>query len=349
MNIKGYNRLRILSWIVIAYLLLALGWWSVLLFIKNRDAFLAKSQLLKIGMIAKGQIHNDEAFLATAEYQELKRWYRHQELMIFGEALFFMVSLILGIWLINKGYNDVLRASRQQRNFLLSITHELKSPLASIRLVLETLERRTLPPPRRKTLIERALSETERLDELVNNLLLSARLDASWQPVFETCNLLEKAQKLLNQYQARFAQIQFQLHASPALPPIQADCQALEMALRNLLENATKYAPQSKQIELSLALKETEKTLVISLSDQGPGIPDWEKKRIFDKFYRVGNEETRTTKGTGLGLYIVRQIVHAHGGQIDVMDNYPSGARFVIKIPIHPTDKKTKNNAHSIG
>ncbi len=328
-------RLRLLYWIVTAYLLLALGWWSVLLFVKNRDAFLAKAELLKIGMVAEGLVHTDEEFLQTPQYQTLERQYRHQEIMIFGEGLFFMLTLLIGIWMINRGYNDVLRAARQQRNFLLSITHELKSPLAGIRLVLETLQRRPLPPERQQPLLSRALAETDRLNDLVNNLLLSARLDTSWQPVLEPCDLAGRAATLIDQLQQRHPERILTLDTPEALPAIRADCDAMEIVLRNLIENALKYAPASTPIEVIIATEEG-KHVLIEVRDHGPGVPDEEKERIFEKFYRVGNEDTRSAKGTGLGLYIVHQIVRAHGGTIEVADNPPRGARFIIKLPIRP-------------
>lgn len=333
------KRVRLLQWIVTAYLLLALGWWSVLLFVKNRDAFLAKAELLKIGMVAEGLVHTDEEFLQSEPYLELERQYRHQEVMIFSEGLFFMITLLIGIWMINRGYNDILRAARQQRNFLLSITHELKSPLASIRLVLETLERRPLPPERQHPLIERALAETDRLNDLVNNLLLSARLDTSWQPVLEPCDVAGSAARLVDELQQRHPDRMLVLHTPEALPVLQADCDAMEIVLRNLLENALKYAPAPSPVELSIQTDPAGKQLVIEVRDEGPGVPDEEKSRIFEKFYRPGNEETRASKGTGLGLYIVRQIVTAHGGTIEVVDNKPHGARFIIKLPVPPPTK----------
>ncbi|MFQ5486260.1 MAG: hypothetical protein ACE5DO_13125, partial [Desulfobacterales bacterium] len=123
---------------------LAFTWWAVLLFANNRATFSAKSDLLKMNMMANGRIKNEVEFEQTKTYKNLKRKYISQERMIFGEALVFVVTLFAGLWFINKSYHREVVSSLQRRNFLLSITHELKSPIASIRLILETMVKRDL-------------------------------------------------------------------------------------------------------------------------------------------------------------------------------------------------------------
>ncbi len=139
---------------------MAFTWWTVLLFTKNRDAFKAKSELNQVILAAKGEIKSKEEFLISQDYQFLKKKYQSQEWMIAGEAVFFVVSLIIGVWLINRGYNKEVNAAEQRRNFLLSITHELKSPIASIRLVLETFLKRSLKGEQIDKLGTAALKET---------------------------------------------------------------------------------------------------------------------------------------------------------------------------------------------
>jgi signal transduction histidine kinase len=104
------------------------------------------------------------------------------------------------------------------------------------------------------------------------------------------------------------------------------------MALNNLLENAVKYTPADKPVTISLQLKNN--SAVIQIADNGPGIPDAEKGKVFNKFYRIGNEETRKSKGTGLGLYLTSKIIKQHNGKIAVMDNVPSGCIFEIMLPV---------------
>ena len=329
---KKYSRLRMLSYAVILYLILAFTWWSVLLFIKNRDAFRAKAELLQLVTAAEGRYPTEEAFLQSPPYLALQDKYYRQEWMILGEAAVFVVTLIIGIWLINRGYNKEILATRQRRNFLLSITHELKSPIASIRLVLETLRKRQLPADKADQLQDSAIKEVDRLNKLVNDLLLSARLETAYRPVFEEVDLTQLLREVADSMERRFPGAHLHLQTEEAVLLPRADRLGLTSVIQNLIENAIKYSEGPARIALELSRDNRE--VLFAVADQGIGIPDREKERIFDKFYRVGNEDTRKTKGTGLGLYIVRQIVLAHHGRIEVSDNQPQGTIFRIWIPV---------------
>ena len=329
---KTNIRLRLLSYGVIAYMLLAFLWWSVLLFNKNRDTFQAKSELLKIGMIAEGTISNPQELLDSPRYQRLSNAYRRQEWMIMGEGLFFIITLIIGIWLINRGYNTQVQAAQQRRNFLLSITHELKSPIASVRLVLETFKKRQLKPEMFSKLTDNGLKETERLNNLVNDLLLSAKLDTDYQPHFEPLILDELLASLIEKLEAKYPSAIFSFSCEDDIPVIEADKTGMNSVTINLMENAVKYSSGVPKIDISL--RQIGENIELKIADSGMGISNKEKKKIFDKFYRIGNEDTRATKGTGLGLYIVQQTVKAHRGEIRVSDNEPQGTVFTIVLPV---------------
>lgn len=337
------SRLRLLSYGVIAYMLLAFAWWSVLLFIKNQDAFRAKRDLLKIGMVAEGIVENDAEFRQQEAYKELVQQYRAQEWMILGEASVFVISLVIGVWLINRSYNKEVMAARQQRNFLLSITHELKSPIASIKLVLETLGRRSLKPEQFQKMINNALNDTDRLNALVSDLLLSARLESAYQPYREEVDLQALVQDLIHQMENKYPQVEFVFLLDDPVPKIPGDKAGLTSVALNLLENAVKYSADAPQVEARLYRQEDQ--IIMEIADNGIGVDEREKKRIFEKFYRVGNEDTRKTKGTGLGLYIVDQIVRAHNGRIDVRDNHPRGTIFHIELPVQPVTAKEQTKA----
>lgn len=321
-----------LSYVVIAYMLLAFTWWSVLLYEKNQDAFYAKRELLLIGMVAEGKVNNSEAFRETPEYLDLKQKYEAQKYMIMGEAAVFVVSLLIGLYLINRGYNKEMMAARQRRNFLLSITHELKSPIASIRLVLETMKRRgSLKPALQKKLVTNALTDTERLNGLVNDLLLSAKLESAYQPHKENIDLSELLEDLIGKLRQKYSAVDFTYSQDGNIPYLYGDKTGMTSVAINLLENAVKYSQDPVRIDTNLYFQDDE--IILDIADNGIGIDDKEKKKIFEKFYRVGNEDTRKTKGTGLGLYIVAEIVRAHNGRIQVVDNQPTGTRFRIHLP----------------
>lgn len=324
-------RLRLLSNVVIAYMLIAFTWWTVLLYTKNRDAFFAKAHSLQLVMAAEKKIQNSSEFNATPEFQALQTQYQRQEWMIFGEALFFIISLVIGIYLINRGYNNEMVAAQERRNFLLSITHELKSPLASIRLVLDTFRKRELKTAQIHQLSGTALEETERLTSLVEDLLLAAKLETTYQPVWEPIHPTEITGNLVQKMVDKFPNANFNFHHDNEIPQISADKTGFTSILINLMENAVKYSPSPAKIDIHLSKKE--KGIFLKIADQGFGITDKEKKKIFKKFYRIGNEDTRSTKGTGLGLYIVKEIVEAHHGNISVENNAPKGTVFNIFIP----------------
>ena len=331
-------RIRLLSYMVIAYMMMAFAWWSVLLYTKNGDAFAAKRDKMRLIMVAEGAVQSEEAFLTSEAYLELKKQYERQEYMILGEAGVIILTLLIGMYLINRAYHKEMEAARQQRNFLLSITHELKSPIASIRLVLETFQRRNLPEEKSKRLTRNALVETERLNGLVSDLLLSAKLENAYQPFEELLDLPQILEDWIETLEAKYPDAQFHFDKRSAISLFRGDRTGMTSVMLNLMENAVKYSSQTPDIEVSL--EQTKDGLILKFVDQGIGIPDSEKPQVFGKFYRIGNEDTRKTKGTGLGLYIVHQILEAHNGSISVEDNHPQGSAFRIELPTDRLEQK---------
>ena len=327
------NQLRIISYLVIFYMLLAFSWWTVLLHTKNRDAFLAKNELLKLSLIAKNEIKNEEEFLKNSFHIELRDAYKRQEWMILGEASVFVLSLLIGIVFINRGYHKEILAAKQSSNFLLSITHELKSPIASIRLGFETLQRKKLSEEQSHVLLKNGINDTDRLNNLVSDLLLSARLESTYQlntELFSLEILIEECVQLLKQ---KFPTAILKVNLIQEMPEILADYSAIRSVIINLLENAVKYSDSVP--EINIGLTSNNERCNIEISDNGIGIDQSERKKIFEKFYRVGNEDQRKTKGTGLGLYIVDQIVRAHNGSITVSSNQPKGTIFNVILPLN--------------
>ena len=324
--------LRLLSHFVVVYMLLAFTWWSVLLYTKNKDAFDAKTEFLKLVMIAEHKVHNQDEFLKTVEYKNLATQYKKQEWMILGEAIVFVFSLVLAIWFINRGYNKEMRAAQQRRNFLLSITHELKSPIASIKLILQTFQKRVLQQEQKDKLLTSAVKEADRLNNLVNDLLLAAKIETTYQLNVERINLSQLLENLIKDLKVKFPDVNFNYKPDNANIFIEGDKLGITSVMLNLMENAVKYSPKPAQIFISM--NQLDNNVNLEIADLGIGIADDEKKKIFDQFYRIGNEDTRETKGTGLGLFIVKQVVKAHHGSINILDNQPHGSIFRILLPL---------------
>lgn len=253
-----------------------------------------------------------------------KRW-----VMISSEGAVFIGLLLLGIVQIRRTFKKESELAERQKNFLLSVTHELKSPIASAKLQLQTLAKRELAKEKQQEIISNAIQDTDRLNNLVENILLAAKIDNSIVSIHKenidlsayiTENMAQMIQ-LFNYKQQVKLDIEKGIHKS-------IDKTTFPSIIINLFENAIKYSGAESTITLSLKNKNGE--VVLSVADEGLGISDNDKKNIFKKFYRVGSEETRKTKGTGLGLYIAKHIVEQHNGTIEVKDNSPKGSVFEV-------------------
>lgn len=250
-------------------------------------------------------------------------------LMVVGEGTVFLLILFIGFLQVRRSFWREVAVARQQRNFLLSVTHEMNSPLASIKLYLQTLLKRNLSEEKQESIIRNALYDVERQSKLVQNILLATQADnSSYQLVLEEMDLEEVVRQVVHVHQA-FQTHQIEL-TSQSLP-IQTDRAAMESILHNLLENARKYSPKGTKI--SVSVKKHESQVELSVADEGPGIPHTEQNQVFEKFYRIGNEDTRKTKGTGLGLYLVRFFTQALSGSIRLKNLSPNGTRFTLLFP----------------
>jgi len=253
-----------------------------------------------------------------------KRW-----IMISGEGIVFIGILFSGIFQIRKTFKREEELSKQQQNFLLSVTHELKSPIASAKLQLQTLQKHELSREKQREILANAIADTDRLNTLVENILLAAKIENSIDWLHrENDNLSEFITDRMKQAIASFSYKQNIVLNIEAGINMNFDRTTFSSIILNLFENAAKYSPADSTITVSL--KKQNHKIMLSVADQGAGIPDNEKVNIFRKFYRVGNEETRKTKGTGLGLYIVNYLVKQHDGIISVKNNTPEGSVFEV-------------------
>lgn len=254
-----------------------------------------------------------------------------QVTMIVGEGTVFLLLLLIGIYKIKQAQDKETALNNQQKNFFLSITHELKTPIAATKLQLQTLQKQKLTEEMQQSLITNALIETERLNALIDNVLLASRLDAG-EFAFKTAkqNLSELITGILNRYYKKeiiAGEIKLKIDENIFG---EVDENAFPSIITNLVDNALKYSPNQKDIFIEL-LSEKD-ACVLAIKDKGCGISNDHKEKIFNKFFRAGNEETRNTKGTGLGLYIVSYIANKHNAELTVKDNSPKGSIFEIRF-----------------
>lgn len=277
-------------------------------------------------------LQGESAVEVVAKGTELNDKLRKRWIMIAGEGSVFLGVLILGIFQVRKTFKKEKELAFRQKNFLLSVTHELKSPIASTKLQLQTLQKHELHRDKQLEILSNAISDTNRLNNLVENILLAARIDNGTYPLHkERYNLSEYILEGMNQTLASAGVKQkVILDINPGIY-MEIDRTNFPSIILNLFENASKYSPEDSTITISL--KKREDKIYLSVSDQGTGITDEDKKNIFLKFYRSGNEETRKSKGTGLGLYIVSYLVEQHNGSVSVRDNAPKGSVFEVVYP----------------
>ncbi|MBK0377807.1 sensor histidine kinase [Mucilaginibacter segetis] len=251
--------------------------------------------------------------------------------MILGEGSMFIIVFSAGAYFLHKSINEERKLHEQKKNFLLSVTHELKSPLASIKILLQTIQKRDLSKVQILDFVDKSLMDIERLDDMVENMLLASKIDnRSYTYPKAQFNLSVLVDSIVNRLQITKCDCNQQIINAEIEPKIQitGDKFALTSVVTNLVENAVKYSKPCEVVTVRLFSKD--ERVFLQVADHGIGIADNEKSRIFDRFYRVGSEDTRNTKGTGLGLYIVREVLDKHQASIKVKDNVPTGSIFEV-------------------
>ena len=251
-------------------------------------------------------------------------------LMVLSEGLVFFILLLVGLWYIRKSIIKELRYSQNQRNFLLSVTHELKTPLAAARLSLQTMKKRKLDEQQQGELLDRALGENQRLSFLVENILQATRIDQDKVPMHpEWIDLDEFLNHLLQNLRKSYPDERLIFPTTSNLR-MRSDKNALEIILRNLIDNAFKYGDKEAPVELSLL--KGHGSLSLSVINKGESISTEEQVRIFQKFYRSGSEETRKEAGTGLGLYLAKEFAQLNGHNLIIDASFSGGAKFDLNI-----------------
>jgi signal transduction histidine kinase len=249
------------------------------------------------------------------------------------------LSLVLagGIALTYRNVTKEMALARLKSDFVSNVSHELRTPLSLIRLYAETLELGRLTTPEKYQEYYRIIrKESERLTALINNILDFSRIEAGRKEYdFRETDMSELVHNTLDSYRYQLEQGGFQFEEKiDEVPPMRVDREAMARSLLNLVNNALKYSQDRKFIGVNLYRDNG--SVKLEVVDQGIGIPHDEQQKIFEKFYRVGDPLVHNTKGSGLGLSLVRHIVQAHGGEVSVDSTPGQGSKFTIALPVKP-------------
>lgn len=314
--------ITLIYWVLLLYIIAALVWWFIAL---NKQA----------DMMTAMRISQLDSVMPdyNSKLKEAQDFKGRKVAQYIGEGSIFLLFILLGAVFVFRAVKKQLRLAQQQQNFMMAVTHELKTPIAATKLNLETLQKRKLDEDKQRLLISTAIQETDRLNDLTNNILLASRIDGGEQQYqSEWVDIQSLLPDLKRQIKVRYPSRDFEViwEARPDIK-IKGDELMLKILISNLLDNAMKYTDAQDMV--ALKLYENSSNLLLSVSDTGKGIPAEEKEMIFEKFYRMGSEKNRTSKGTGLGLYLCRKIVNGLAGRIWVEDNHPKGSVFLVQLP----------------
>ena len=312
-SIKSY---RIFQFVLMTYLVSAFSWWAILLLKKNEELYELKTEV----------IYSNKPGMQAMIYEDYKR----SRMMIIGEGIVFAVSILISLYIVNRAFWAEIKANKNQNNFLLSVTHELKTPISTLKLINQTLQKKNINEDKRQELLLTAYDESLRLESLVNNILTAAQMDNNYHFNFEDIDLNEILEARTMRFKKLYPDANISLTNEAGKRTVKADREAITKLADNLIDNALKYSGQNTTVDINIG--RIREQMYLSISDNGPGIAEEEKKKVLDKFYRIGNEDERVSKGTGLGLFIVREICRAHSAKLDILNKEPSGTIFKISF-----------------
>lgn len=276
---------------------------------------------------------------ASAELlEELAVESEARQIMLFMEGMFFLTLILLGAWLIYNALEKTRDLNLRQQNFILAVSHELKTPLTSIKLFLNSLQSTEISTEKKKEIIPKIEENVNRLQKLIENILNIGDMERNdFKFNLKKLNFTE----FLNTSCQDFISQNFQKNLQVSYVPgetvfIKADKQAIGFVIDAILENSMKYNGhnENEKIKINLSLIKKNGKLVLKIEDNGIGMLPEETDKIFDRFYRIGSELTRKYAGTGIGLYLVREIVNAHNGNVEAFsEGEQKGLTVKIYLP----------------
>lgn len=307
---KRLQRATIIYWLLLIYIVAALVWWFISLERQNREM-----KDLKIKA-------------ASEQLSEIEKEYERSSIKYISEGAIFLLLSLVGAGFVYRSVRRQFRMQQQQQNFMMAVTHELKTPIAVARLNLETMQKYQLDTEKQKKLIRMTIEETDRLNTLTNNILILSQLEGGgYKTEKEDLDLSGLFKDCLQNFVNRFPDRKFSSSIQDDIE-IKGDALLLQLLINNLIDNAIKYSPREKPI--FCRLEGGSNKIELNVIDEGAGIPAEEKKKVFDKFYRIGSESTRKTQGTGLGLYLCKKIAEYHNADIIVTNNEGGGSNFAV-------------------
>jgi two-component system, OmpR family, sensor histidine kinase CiaH len=326
LNIYRRYRLTIVNfvyWFLFVYIIAGFVWWFIAL-----DRQSNKLARYELGQVRSSMDSTSTPSSFSMAVRQVFNDRKMRRISYIGEGGTFLLVILVCALFVYRAVRRQMRLTHQQQNFMMAVTHELKTPISVAKLCLETLVKRKLTEEQQTKLLQSALTETERLNQLSNNILLASQLEESrYLSASEDVPFSSLVEQAVQSFKGRFPKRNLQADIQGGLR-LQGDALLLELAVNNLIENALKYSPEASPVTVQLL--RNNRSVELKVMDEGEGIPDDEKAMIFRKFYRVGSEQTRKTKGTGLGLYLSRSIIRKHRGTLAVTDNQPAGSIFTI-------------------
>jgi len=314
---KRLRLIFVVYWILLTYIVAALVYWFIALNLQNKQMI----------QFERAQLKMDSPAYFT-DIEKLNSIEKRKTIQYIGEGSTFLLLILASAIFIFRAVRRQLVSTQQQQNFMMAITHELKTPIAITKLNLETLLKRTLEESQRQKLLQNTIQETNRLNALCNNMLLSSQIEAGGYNITkEEIDFTQLVNECIHDFALRFPHHKIDDSIAEEIF-LNGDQLLLQMGINNLLDNAIKYSPKESPIMIQLYQKA--RKIYLSVKDEGKGINDDEKKKVFDKYYRAGNKATKGARGTGLGLYLTKKIVQQHDATILLTDNTPAGSNFTI-------------------
>jgi len=317
-KVKSLRNIYIFYWFLLAYILAAFTFWFVTLNKQNTQLYFYETRTIDATGVQNVKIE-----------KRIEREKERKTIQYYSEGITFLLLILAGAILIFRLVRKQLTQSLQQQNFMMALTHELKTPIAVTKLNLETMQMRRLNSVQLNKLIQNTIEEADRLNALCNNMLLVNQIDfGGYKLTNEKFDFATFANDCAEDLMSRFPERKIEADLKDGII-ITGDKLLLQLAINNLLDNAIKYS--GKDDVVLIKVFQNNRKIILQVIDEGRGITIQEKGRIFEKYFRGAQMQT---KGTGLGLYLTKEIVKQHHGEISMRNNIPRGCIFEMRFKI---------------